>query len=205
MENNIKINKRGEKFINFMKKYGYYILAAAIIIAITLSVVLTTTAKKSDIVIDDSNNEPSEVVDAYALTFDLPLLDCTVVRDHVLDTIIYNESVGWYETHHGIDLVSQTSNDVLAAAEGTIEEIYTNDSEGTVIVIKHNDVYTSIYGSLNSDVTVKVGDKVNRGQKLGTTSDTGLNEYKTGAHLHFQLFMDENEVNPADYLNIAEK
>ena len=206
MENNIKINKRGEKFLSFMKKYGYYIIAALVIVAITLSVVLTTTSKGSDINVDVPPMEDStEPVDAYALKFDLPLEGCSVVRDHVLDTLIYQESVGWFETHHGVDLVSETSTDVLAAAEGTVTDVYTNDSEGTVVVIKHNDVYTAIYGSLNSDVTVKVGDKVERGQKIGTTSATAQNEALTGAHLHFQLFMDENEVNPADYLNISEK
>ena len=202
MENNIKINKRGEKFLNFMKKYGYYILAALVIVAITLAVVLSTTSRGTDLNID--TQEPSEPVNAYALTFDLPLADCSVVTNHILDDVIYNESTGWFETHHGLDLVSETSSDVLAAAEGTVEEVYTSESEGTVVVIKHNDVYTSKYASL-SDVTVKVGDTVTRGQKIGITSTSASYEVKTGAHLHFQLFMDENEVNPADYLNIEEK
>lgn len=202
MENNIKINKRGEKFIGFMKKYGYYFVAAALILAITLTVVLTTT-KGGNMNIEEE--EKTDPVNAYALTFDLPLADCTVAHAHATDKLILDKTMGWFATHHGVDLISSTSSDVLAAAEGTVTEVYSNDLEGTVVVIKHNEVYTSKYGSLNSDVSVKVGDKVQKGQKIGTTSTSAKNEVKTGAHLHFELFMDEEDVNPADYLNIENK
>ena len=203
MENNIKFNKRGEKFLSFMKKYGYYIFAGLIIVAITLTVVLTTTSKGSDLNID--TNPSTEKVDAYALKFDLPLADCSILKAYSSDKLIFNDTLGWFETHHGLDLVSAKSSDVLAAAEGKVTEIYTSDLEGTVVVIEHNEVYTSKYASLNSDVAVKVGDTVKRRQKIGTTSASAKNEVNSGAHLHFELFMDENEVNPADYLNIEEK
>lgn len=208
MENNIKINKRGEKFINFMKKYGYYFIALAIIVAITLTVVLTTTGKKGEIA-DVNNNTntdvPSEPVDSYALTFDLPLENCSVTLGHATDKLVYNSTLGWFATHYGLDLVSTSSNKVLATADGTVTEIYTNDLEGTVIVIKHNDVYTSKYSSLDSNTLVKVGDKVKKGQQIGTTSASAKNEVLTGAHLHYELFVDNESINPADYLNIESK
>ena len=205
MENNIKFSKRGEPFIKFMKKYGYYIIAAAIIVAITLTIVFTTS-KGSELNIDDTPiTPPTEEVDAYALKLDLPLSECSVLKAYSADKLIYNDSLGWFETHHGVDLISTKSSDVLAAAEGKVIEVYTNDLEGTVVVIQHNEVYTSKYGSLNSDVTVKVGDNVKRGQKIGTTSATAKNEVNSGAHLHFELYVDETEVNPADYLNIEGK
>lgn len=206
MENKIKINKRGEKFINFMKKYGYYIVAGMLVIAITLTVVLTTTGKSTtknqEIKVE---NIPAEPVNAYALAFDLPLTDCTVAKAHVTSRLVYNETLGWFETHSGLDLVSATSSDVLSAAEGTVTEIYTNDLEGTVVVIKHNDVYTTKYGSLDGNLSVKLGDKVQKGQKIGTTSTSAKNESMTGAHLHFELYRDNSNVNPADYLNIETK
>ena len=204
MENKIKINKRGEKFIKFFKHYGYYILAGAIILAITLTVVLTAP-KSSNLVVPPNNETPAEPVDAYALTFTNPLEESNIVKNHSTDKLVYDTTLGWFATHHGIDLVSEKSSDVLAAAEGVVSEIYTNDLEGTVIVIKHNDVYTSKYGSLNSQVEVKVGDKVKKGQKIGTVSTSAKNEVATGAHLHFELFVDNEDVNPADYLSLENK
>ncbi len=202
MENEIKIDKRGEKFINFMKKYGYYFVAAALILAITLTVVLTSLGGKSNLEID--NQDPIEPVNAYALNFDLPLEDCSVLTSHVTDKFVFNETLGWFATHHGLDLVSENL-DVLATAEGTVTKVYTNDLEGTVVIIKHNEVYTSKYGSLDSNILVKEGDTVSRGQKIGEISSSAKNETKSGKHLHFQLYQDETEVNPADFLNIETK
>lgn len=202
MENEIKLDKRGEKFTNFMKKYGYYFIAAALILAITLTVVLTSLKGKTKL--DVENKDPIEPVNAYALTFDLPLEDCSVLTAHVTDKFVYNETLGWFATHHGVDLTSKKL-DVLASAEGTVTKVYTNDLEGTVVIIKHNDVYTAKYGSLDTNVLVKEGDTVKRGQKIGEISSTAKNETKSGKHLHFQLFRDEGEVNPADYLKLETK
>ena len=102
-------------------------------------------------------------------------------------------------------LTEREKLDVLASAEGTVTKVYTNDLEGTVVIIKHNDVYTAKYGSLDTNVLVKEGDTVKRGQKIGEISSTAKNETKSGKHLHFQLFRDEGEVNPADYLNLETK
>ncbi len=205
MENKIKINKRGEKFVNFMRKYGYYIVAVTLVVAITLTIVLTTTGKSTTKTPGKIEKNPAEPVNAYALTFDLPMTDCSVAKIHMTEKLLYNDTLGWFETHSGIDLVSQASSDVLSVADGTVSEIYTNDLEGTVVVIKHNDVYTTKYGSLDAKLEVKVGDKVRKGQKIGTASASAKNESLTGAHLHFELFKDNSNVNPADYLNIESK
>lgn len=206
MENRIKINKRGEKFVNFLKKYGYYFLAAAIILAITLTVILTATKPSTNLKVDEeNNNNQTEEVDAYALTFSLPLLDCSVALGHASDKLVYNSSLGWFATHKGVDLVSASSNEVLATADGMVTEIYTNDLEGTVVVIKHNDVYTSKYASLDSNLFVEVGNKVKAGQKIGSASSSAKNEVLTGAHIHYELLRDNESVNPADYLNIEGK
>ena len=206
MENKIKINRRGEKFINFLKKYGYYFLAVAIVLAITLTVILTATKPSTDLNVDkENNNNLTEEVDAYALTFALPLLDCSVVQNHATDKLVYNASLGWFATHYGVDLVSSSSSEVLATADGTVTEIYTNDLEGTVVVIKHIDVYTSKYASLDSNLFVEVGSKVKSGQKIGSASSSAKNEVLTGAHIHYELLRDNESVNPADYLNIEGK
>ncbi len=204
MENKIKINKRGEKFISFLKKYGYFIVAGIIVLAITLTIVFTTTKTSPNLNIQQEDKQIEET-NAYALTFSAPLLDCTIATVYAADELILNETLGWYATHHALDLVSTTSSDVLSAAAGTVIEIYTNSLEGTVVVVKHNDVYTSKYGSLDSKLAVNVGDKVTKGQKLGTTSTSAGNEVLIGSHLHFELFRDNNDVNPADYLNLENK
>lgn len=200
MENNIKMERRGEKLINFFKKYGYFIVAGLVVAAITLTVLLTTL--KAPII-----EEEPPIIDTGTgtITFKNPLLDCTVLNDYSIDKLVYNSTLGWLETHSGIDLTSTTSTDVLAACAGKVSEIYTNSLEGTVIVIKHDGKYSTLYGSLNENVAVSVGDNVVAGQKLGTISTTAGNESLIGAHLHFELFKDNSGVNPNDYLDLGTK
>ena len=203
MSNQIKIKKRGEGFKRFLKKYGYFIALAVIVLIIALSVILTGgPAKSTDIAVTDK--EPIEV-GSEALNFALPLTDCQVVHDYSRDALVYNETMGWFETHKGVDLKSEKSKDVLAAEKGEVVKVYTNNIEGTVVVIKHNDNFTSKYSSLNSNVSVKVGDKVKKGQKIGEVSQSAGEEVQTGAHLHFELIKDNNQVNPNDYLTLQNK
>lgn len=202
MSNQIKIKKRGEGFKNFLKKYGYFIAVGVIVLVVTLSVVLTGQKTNSDI--DITDKQPIEV-GSSALSFTLPLLDCQVVQDYSRDTFLYNETMGWYETHKGVDLKSENSTDVLAAEAGEIVQVYTNNIEGTVVVIKHNEQFSSKYSSLDSKTDVKVGDKVKKGQKIGTISNSAGEEYKSGAHLHFELLKDNDQINPNDYLSLQNK
>jgi murein DD-endopeptidase MepM/ murein hydrolase activator NlpD len=117
--------------------------------------------------------------------------------------LVYNTTLGWYETHSAVDLVSETSTDVLATCAGTVTEIYSNTLEGTVVKIKHNDQYTTLYGSLNEELSVAVGDSVTAGQKIGTISTSAGNESLLGSHLHFQIIKDNADVNPNDYLSLG--
>ena len=202
MSNEIKIKKRGEGFKKFIKKYGYFIALAIVVLIVALSVVLTGQPAKTDIVVSDK--EPVEV-GSSALSFGLPLANCQVVHDYSRDALIFNETMGWFETHKGVDLRSETSNEVLACEDGEVVKVYTNNLEGTVVVIKHNEHFTTKYSSLSSNVTVKVGDKVSKGQKIGEVSTSAGEEVETGAHLHFELLQNDNQVNPNDYLTLQNK
>ena len=203
MSNEIKIKKRGEGLKKFLKKYGYFIALGIVVLIVALSVILTgKPVKNTDIVVTDK--EPIEV-GSVALSFGLPLSNCQVVHDYSRDALIYNETMGWFETHKGVDLKSENSQDVLACEGGEVVKIYTNNLEGTVIVIKHDDHFSSKYSSLNSNVSVKIGDKVLKGQKIGEVSASAGEEVETGAHLHFELIKDNTQVNPNDYLTLQNK
>ena len=122
MSNEIKIKKRGEGFKKFIKKYGYFIALAIVVLIVALSVVLTGQPAKTDIVVSDK--EPVEV-GSSALSFGLPLANCQVVHDYSRDALIFNETMGWFETHKGVDLRSETSKDVLACEGGEVVKVYT--------------------------------------------------------------------------------
>ena len=52
---------------------------------------------------------------------------------------------------------------------------------------------------------LKAGDKVEKGQVIATVAEANGNEYKDGAHLHFEVHKDGTSVDPASYLTLEEK
>ncbi len=116
---------------------------------------------------------------------------------------------GTTKQHNGIDLVGlgYTLDHVVAYDDGTVTAALntcsgTTPATGNYVKIKHNTGHVSIYMHMaRGSVTVKAGDKVKRGQRLGYMGNTGRS---TGAHLHFGLQVGSTYVDPLPYLRGGE-
>ena len=116
---------------------------------------------------------------------------------------------GVYGGHKGIDLTCwkgwSALSGISAAWDGTVTTVYDNvegfssyESRGNYVIIDHgNGVQTQYLHMLHGSITVNVGDYVTAGQKIGYMGSTG---YSTGAHLHFQLEIHGEPVDPYPYL-----
>ena len=100
--------------------------------------------------------------------------------------------------HSGIDLRGNLGTPITAALDGTISVVSENWMYGKYIIISHPNGFKTLYGHLNA-YSVKQGDKVARGRKIGEVGNTG---YSTGPHLHFAIY-DKNGkfVDPLKLLN----
>lgn len=108
---------------------------------------------------------------------------------------------GTWGFHRAIDMAALKGTPVLAAASGVVIEAKVHRGYGKTIVIRHNNKYKTRYAHLNA-LHVTVGQKVNRGMHIGDVGDTGLVR-KTGkdaSHLHFELYVFGERVNPLYYL-----
>lgn len=91
--------------------------------------------------------------------------------------------------HYGTDVVVSGSDlSIYAVQSGTIEEIKYNGGWGNTILINHGNFYTRYAHLSKFESGLKKGDKVEKGQKIGTEGSTGVS---TGPHLHFE-FRDAN-------------
>jgi murein DD-endopeptidase MepM/ murein hydrolase activator NlpD len=105
------------------------------------------------------------------------------------------------EAHHrGVDLVNKPGSPVHAAADGVVEvataDYAGGENHGTVIIIDHGGGLKTFYSHLDM-LAVEVGDRVSRGGRIGTQGSTGK---VTGPHLHFEVWVDGEYVDPARFV-----
>ena len=99
--------------------------------------------------------------------------------------------------HTGIDMVEPFGSPIYAADDGVVALVGTSSSGyGNYVVIAHSGGLDTLYGHLSTAV-VKVGQKVTQGQTVGLEGSTGNS---TGAHLHFELRINQRPVDPTPYL-----
>jgi murein DD-endopeptidase MepM/ murein hydrolase activator NlpD len=103
---------------------------------------------------------------------------------------------GTVRFHGGLDLAAPMGTDVYAAGEGTVIECGENAVYGKFVLIRHDDVWTSLYGHLSA-IGVKQGEKIDRGKTLGKVGSTGQS---TGPHLHFELRQNGRAEDPQTLL-----
>jgi murein DD-endopeptidase MepM/ murein hydrolase activator NlpD len=107
---------------------------------------------------------------------------------------------GW-EYHEGQDIDAAYGTPVLAAANGTVTIAQYQRGYGNVVYVDHGNGLSTRYGHL-SEIEVKAGQSVTRGATLGKVGSTGRS---TGPHLHYEVRVNNQPVNPREYLPGAEK
>ena len=107
---------------------------------------------------------------------------------------------GW-EYHEGQDIDAPYGTPVLAAASGKVIIAQYQRGYGKVIYVDHGNGLSTRYGHL-SEIEVTVGQSVTRGATLGKVGSTGRS---TGPHLHYEVRVNNQPVNPREYLPGAEK
>ncbi|MBM4332089.1 MAG: hypothetical protein FJ117_12870 [Deltaproteobacteria bacterium] len=108
-----------------------------------------------------------------------------------------SSSSGGTRPHMGIDISAPSGTPVVAPADGVVSFAGRESEYGRLICLDHGHGYSTMFGHLK-DLFVQTGDKVKRGQTIGTVGTSGKS---TGPHLHYEVRINGNPVNPARYLN----
>ncbi len=102
--------------------------------------------------------------------------------------------------HAGIDFPGSYGQPIIAAAAGKVSFVGQQPGYGNVVEIDHGNGILTRYAHL-SRFGAKVGDKVARGQPIARMGSTGRS---TGTHLHFEVRVHGNAVNPRRFLEARE-
>ena len=108
----------------------------------------------------------------------------------------YRNIFGGSSFHGGLDIANKAGTDIVAADGGEVIYAGWMSGYGYLVQIDHLNGYVTYYGH-NSSLLVSVGDKVFKGQHIAEMGSTGRS---TGNHCHFEVRLNGDRQNPADYL-----
>jgi murein DD-endopeptidase MepM/ murein hydrolase activator NlpD len=98
--------------------------------------------------------------------------------------------------HEGLDIAASYFTPVVSVADGIVTLVGEEDNYGRTVVVDHGYGYSTRFGHLQN-FFVRVGQKVRRGQKIGTVGNTGKS---TGPHLHYEVRVNGVPTNPKNYI-----
>lgn len=99
-------------------------------------------------------------------------------------------------THTGLDIAATTGTPIKVVADGVVTNASYSGSYGNLVKISHGDGVETWYAH-TSKMYVTVGQKVSAGDTIAAVGSTGNS---TGAHLHFEIRINGNHINPQKYL-----
>ena len=142
--------------------------------------------------------ERDEQLRQEALKLAVPPLQGEVIQTFSMDSLSYNETTRDWRLHDAVDIAAQ--GQVRAVMAGTVTEIYEDEGLGATLVITHDGGYETRYSNLSADMAVTVGTQVAPGDVIGAVGDTALWEAGSVSHLHFQVRLNGEPVDPTEFL-----
>ncbi|MCC6282992.1 MAG: M23 family metallopeptidase [Saprospiraceae bacterium] len=97
--------------------------------------------------------------------------------------------------HAGLDFPARVGTAIQATGDGVVVEAGWHSGYGNCVKISHGYGYETLYGHMNR-MTVRAGEKVKKGHKIGEVGDTGLS---TAPHLHYEVHYKGNPINPINF------
>ena len=160
----------------------------------------TTKSKNTNTKTESTNKTAdSKATENKELSFEKPI-DGEIVKEYAKDNLIYSNTLQEWTTHLGIDIKADKTTVVKSAEAGKVKSIKNDPRYGLTIVIEHDNGYQTVYSNLLSSEFVVEGEKVEKGQSIGTVGNTAAFEIADEAHLHFEILKDSIQVDPNIYL-----
>ena len=206
-------NKKSKK-----KVLLYYLILAAcllVIAAITVTLVFTVGRNSNPALSDgqqterpDDGKKPDDGKEDDNPTggnarCGLPLQNASVSCGF---EFAFDKTLDRYAVHQGMDFEGEAGENVFAVMDGTVTKVVKDHVLGeNYVTITHSGGVTSTYKYIDAKEGLKEGDTVKKGDVIGTIAEARGMEMNEGAHLHFEMAVNGNSVDPDSYLEITEK
>lgn len=148
------------------------------------------------------NGNGSAQVEDKLPSFSLPVSGALSSK-HSADCQVFSNTMNDYRVHLGVDIITDASAPVYAAADGKVDKIWEDVRMGYCIAVKHSgDCYT-IYKNLSETLPdgIAEGVSVRSGQLIASVGESAMVEVAEEPHLHFEMTVAGLGVDPLEYFD----
>lgn len=122
-----------------------------------------------------------------------------VLINYSMDSTVYFATLNQYKYNPALIIQGDVNSKVLSAADGVVEDVYTDEETGISMKVDLGNGYEAIYGQLK-EAAVKKGDTISKGSIIGYISEPTKYYSIEGSNLYFKVMKDDTPVNPLDFL-----
>lgn len=125
-----------------------------------------------------------------------------IIKDFSMDSLVFSETMKDYRVHSGVDIKAEPGETVVSYSDGVVASVTEDYFYGVTVAISHGEGMISYYMNLDPALSenISVGSDVLAGEKIGTVGNTARAESADPTHLHFELRLDGELVDPTDEL-----
>ena len=124
-----------------------------------------------------------------------------VIREFAKESLVFSNTLQEWITHNGVDIKADKTTVVKSASSGTVTAIKNDPRYGLTVIINHDNGYQTIYSNLLTAEFVVKGEKVEKGQSIGTVGNSASFEVADDYHLHFELLKNNEYLDPTVYIS----
>ena len=145
------------------------------------------------------------VTDWTKVKVEMPV-EGVIVKKHDLTNAVWSDTMEDYRVHRGVDIECQLGDAVVSCAYGTVLSVGEDPFMGTCVALDHGDGLVSYYRNLDPTLAdgITEGAEVDGGQILGAVGESAIIEIADEAHLHFELELNGEPVDPMTMLDYDE-
>ncbi len=124
---------------------------------------------------------------------------------HSVDVQVFSQTMQDWRVHRGIDISTEASAPVCAAADGTVAEIWEDPMMGWCVALTHAGETVTVYKNLAPEMAegLAAGMEVKKGQLLGYVGESAILEIAEEPHLHMEMTVKGLQVDPLEYFSAA--
>lgn len=157
------------------------------------------TQKSNNSSSNETTEDSKKSSNIVELSFIKPV-EGEIIKEFAKDNLLFSQTLQEWTVHTGIDIKADKTTIVKSAEAGTVKSIKNDPRYGLTIVVAHDNGFETVYSNLLTSEFVVEGEKVEKGQSLGTVGNTAAFEIADDSHLHFEILKDSIQVDPSIYI-----